>query len=341
MNRVSAAQAGGHPLHFGWVRHTIWILLLAVTLPLAAAGRTGPPAAPQGSGPDVAADQWRAIRHAATGTTQSPGIDHGVLIADSGQAWQILRDTLVMDIGAWSFAVVVGGLALFFLFRGSIRIEGGRSGETVERWPLIHRIIHWWVAVLFVIQMLTGLLMLYGKLLLIPLIGKEAFGVLAMVAKVAHNYLGPLFFVGLVVMAVALVRKNYFRMVDLRWLLSGGGMFGKAGHASAGFLNAGEKVWFWLVVTIGLVIAISGLILDFPNFDQVRETMQLSHIVHAIGSLLLGAMSLGHIYIGTLGTEGSLEGMVSGHVDKAWVKQHHNLWYAEIRGDTEDDERED
>jgi len=79
------------------------------------------------------------------------------------------------------------------------------------------------------------------------------------------------------------------------------------------------------------MIVITGLVLDFPNFDQQREWLQVAHLIHATLALLLIAASFGHIYIGTLGTEGALEGMVTGHVDEAWARQHHDLWYQEIR----------
>ena len=59
--------------------------------------------------------------------------------------------------------------------------------------------------------------------------------------------------------------------------------------------------------------------------------MQWANIVHAVGALGLTAVALGHIYIGTIGSEGSLEGMTTGYVDETWAKEHHNLWYEEVK----------
>ena len=50
--------------------------------------------------------------------------------------------------------------------------------------------------------------------------------------------------------------------------------------------------------------------------------------------LFLIAVALGHMYIGSIGTEGVLEGMVSGEVDEGFAKQHHSLWYEEVKGGT-------
>ena len=116
---------------------------------------------------------------------------------------------------------------------------------------------------------------------------------------------------------------------DLTWLIKGGGIIGNA-HVSAGFFNAGEKIWFWLVALLGITVSISGLILLFPIFGQGRELMQLALIVHGIASVALVAGSLGHIYIGTAGTEGSLESMTTGYVDENWAKAHHDRWHGEL-----------
>ena len=214
---------------------------------------------------------------------------------------------------------------------------GTVSGKVVERWSLVQRIIHWWVAVLFIVQLLSGLVILYGKSLLIPLLGKETFAVLAQLSKTGHNYLGPLLFVGMVVMVIALLRHNIPKWVDLTWFVKGGGLVGK-GHPSAGYLNGGEKVWFWLIALAGGLIVVTGMVLDFPQFGQTRETMQFMHYLHAVSGLIVGAMLIGHIYIATLGTEGAFWGMWNGYVDANWAKQHHDLWYETVKDQAVDAE---
>ena len=112
------------------------------------------------------------------------------------------------------------------------------------------------------------------------------------------------------------------------WLLKGGVIMTKT-HVSAGFFNAGEKIWFWLVVGFGLVISLSGLVLDFPVFGQGREIMQLALVLHGLAAVILIMVAFGHIYIGTLGTEGSLESMTTGYVDSNWARLHHDRWHDE------------
>jgi formate dehydrogenase subunit gamma len=44
------------------------------------------------------------------------------------------------------------------------------------------------------------------------------------------------------------------------------------------------------------------------------------------------ALSLGHIYMGTLGVEGAYDSMRHGHVDETWAREHHEYWYNELKG---------
>jgi len=135
-------------------------------------------------------------------------------------------------------------------------------------------------------------------------------------------------------MVVSFARRNIYEKGDLTWLLKGGGFIGK-GHVSGGFFNMGEKSWYWMVILIGLAISISGLILVSPNFGQGRVIMAISHVVHVLGAIILIAVSLGHMYMGSIGTEGSIEAMKSGYVDINWVEAHHDRWAQRVKENDE------
>ena len=98
--------------------------------------------------------------------------------------------------------------------------------------------------------------------------------------------------------------------------------------------NAGEKVLFWAgVFGMGLVVVVSGLVLDklVPNLVYERGTMQLAHMVHAVAAILMMGLFMGHIYMGTLGVRGAYGAMRTGYVDETWAKEHHQLWYDDIK----------
>jgi formate dehydrogenase subunit gamma len=224
-------------------------------------------------------------------------------------------------------------LALFHLIVGKAKLVNGRSGQEVPRWSVFERTLHWYVTVLFIVLGLTGLSLLYGRAVIIPLMGKEAFAAYASLARAAHNYLGPFFILGLAVMIIIWLKENIPSKGDWDWFKQGGGYLGKS-HPHAGRVNGGEKLWFWALVGVGIGVSVTGILLDFPNLGLVRSTMQLANLIHSGCGILLIAFALGHIYIGTLGNEGTLEGMVSGRVDAEWAKQHHDLWYEEVKDES-------
>jgi formate dehydrogenase subunit gamma len=227
--------------------------------------------------------------------------------------------------------VILGTIALLglaYLMIGRIRIEGGRSGRKILRFKALERFSHWLTAVSFIVLGLTGLNITFGKLLLLPVIGPDAFASVSQAAKYVHNFTSFAFVVGLVLIAVIFFRDNLLEKVDIDWLKQGGG-FIKSKHAPAGRFNFGEKLVYWLSLAAGIAVSLSGFLLLFPFFGTDIAQMQLAQVVHAVVAVLFVALILGHIYIGTLGMEGAFEAMATGEVDLNWAKEHHDLWLAQ------------
>ncbi len=274
---------------------------------------------------------WQDVRGGAAGNTMVLGPEAGVLINEAGERWRQLRIEKITRYSGWALGGLVVAIALFYGIKGSLRIEGGRSGRTVPRWTLFERVLHWFTAVLFIILALTGLSLLFGRYVLIPFLGPDGFGAFAYAAKNIHNYLGPVFSVGVLVMIPVWLISNLPERTDFAWLAKGGGYIGDT-HPHCGKINAGEKIMvYWLMVTVGVVAILSGLVLDFPIFGQTREQMALATTVHAISTVIWMFFAIGHIFMGSLAVEGALEGMWRGRVDANWAKQHHDLWYAKVK----------
>ncbi len=274
------------------------------------------------------ANFWRAVREGNSGYSAVKGDETNVLIQNGGENWRQLRKPIA-KYGSWAMGISALACLLFFLIRGRLKLDNGRSGLTVARWTVLDRTLHWTNAILFIILTITGLSLLYGRSLLIPVIGKDAFAAYANLTKSIHDYLGPVFAVILTLVLLKWIWMNFPTGTDIKWLLKGGGVFGKT-HVSAGKTNGGEKIWFWLVFVAGIALIVSGIVLDFPNLGADRGDMQLANLVHSSAALILIAAAICHIYIGTIGSEGSLEAMTTGRVDVEWAKQHHDLWYEEL-----------
>ncbi len=298
------------------------------------------------------ADIWRDVRRGLQGYVSIPDKQAGVLIQSEGQNWRAVRNGPLSVYGAWVMLGIVIVTALFFALRGRIRIEAGPSGVTVERFNGVERFAHWLTAVSFIVLAVTGLNMLYGRYALKPILGPELFADLTRLGKYAHNYLAFAFMAGLVLIFVVWVRDNLPSRVDLAWLARAGGLFSRHSHPPARKFNAGQKILFWVVVLGGLSISLSGIALLFPfefymfsgtfkvlnvfglglpaDLSSIQE-MQLQQLWHAAASLLLIAVIIGHIYIGTVGMEGAFDAVGSGKVDVNWAREHHSLWVAEAK----------
>jgi len=273
-------------------------------------------------------DYWRSVRKGEQGYSAVKGNESGVLIQPYGESWRQIRNGTLSKVGAGFLTLTVFALGAFYLWRGQVKLTLPKTGKTIQRWSTFERFLHWYSATLFLVLSFTGLSLLFGRSTLMPLVGKNAFSCYAEIAKVLHNFLGPAFIIGLVLMTVIWFKDNLPNRLDIEWFKALGGFIGDK-HPSAERMNGGEKAWFWLLVCGGIIVSFSGLILDFPIFGQQRWMMQASHIFHVICSILLIIGSLGHIYIGTIGTEGALQGMKNGRVEVAWAIQHHDIWYKE------------
>lgn len=279
-------------------------------------------------------ETWGSARRGTAGYTAASGpYVTNNLIANGGENWRNLRNGPVAGIMPWVMAASLLALAAVYIFAGPHRIDGPLSGRKVPRWALWERVMHWFVAVTFIILAITGLSLLFGRAVLIPILGHPGFAAWAEVSKWLHNFVGPFFTVGILAMLLTWTRNNILKKVDIDWFKKGGGIFNKQ-HVSAEKLNGGEKVWFWFIIIIGGgVVCVTGLILDFGNFGQSRETMQLANLLHAIGSILWIAFAFGHIYLGVIGAKGALEGMTSGYVSEEWAYEHHDLWLERLRAE--------
>lgn len=276
---------------------------------------------------------WRDVRQrdrSMVGATQVKGVDSGVLINVYGEDWRQFRMQQLIPYGAALMGIVLSVILLFYLVRGPLRMQGGASGNKIQRFNVFERTTHWFTVGIFWLLALTGLVLLYGRFVLIPLLGPDGFGLTASACKEAHNLFGPMFLVAILMLFVTFVKDNFYARGDITWLLKGGGLLG-GGHVSAGRFNAGEKIWFWIAVLGGMVLCVTGLILDFAVLGQGREVMALSHVLHGIVALVVITVSFGHIYLGTAGVEGTLGSMTTGNVDEAWAKSHHDRWYAEVK----------
>jgi formate dehydrogenase subunit gamma len=328
---VSCAGQQIVPALLSRIRHAIRLLgflsMLAFALP--AAAQQSNPNVPVD--PDASAVKEEALLREAPrieGRIDQPDQKARVLMQPAGRQWDYFHEVILRWLGAIVILGMIALLALAYLILGRIRMSAGRSGRKVVRFSGFERFSHWLTAVSFILLALTGLNITFGKLLLLPAIGPEAFSSFAQSAKYVHNFVSFSFVVGLALIVALWIKDNIPHRVDLDWLKQGGG-FIKSKHAPAGRFNAGEKLVFWFALGAGLAVIISGIFLLFPFYWTNIAGMQIAQVVHAVVAVLFVAVIIAHIYIGTLGMEGAFEAMGTGEVDLNWAKEHHDRWLDE------------
>ncbi|RDD62880.1 formate dehydrogenase subunit gamma [Ferruginivarius sediminum] len=369
--RGTIRQATSSRCGRSWLSALVLAILVALTLGLGESASGGldalaategadvrPPEASGGNVPGQALGNtsdsqfWREIRRGMEGTVSIPDKKLGVLIQSEGENWRAIRNGPLSLYGSWLMLAVIALLALFFALRGRVKIDHGVSGRTVQRFGLVDRFAHWLTAVSFILLALTGLNVLYGRYVLLPVLGPEMFAALTQAGKYVHNFIAFAFMLGIVLMFVLWVKDNVPNGRDLKWLAKGGGLFG-GGHPEAEKFNAGQKIIFWVVILGGISVSLSGLALLFPysfsffsgtfaalnmlgadlpsNLAPLQE-QQLNQIWHTVVAIVMIAVILAHIYIGSIGMQGAFDAMGTGRVDENWAREHHSIWYARLTG---------
>jgi formate dehydrogenase subunit gamma len=284
----------------------------------------------QTSQPGNNAPLWRQARSGAPQTTTARGVEAGVLIQSRGETWRELRPPLAL-MGGVLLALALSALGAFYAWRGPIATTQPPTGKLIERFNYADRLAHWTTGISFVVLAATGTVLTFGKYLLLPVLGYTLFSWLAAAAKNTHNFAGPLFALSLLYFIARYIRDNLPRRWDIDWLLRFGGMFSGA-HVPSGRFNAGEKTLFWgLVCLFSAILCATGLVLDFPNAGQGRALMQSANVIHVVIAMLAIAAALFHIYLGTIGVKGAYAAMRNGTVDESWAREHHEIWYEEVK----------
>ena len=277
---------------------------------------------------------WREVRKEgnAENYTSIKGRETNVLVQSAGNTWRQIRNGPVTFWGGWAVIAVLAVIAGLYFAKGPIKLHERPTGRLMLRFSSMEQVAHWCMAISFCVLGISGLIMLFGKYILLPVIGYTLFAWLTALSKNLHNFVGPFFILSTVIFVILFIRDNLPRAYDFVWFRKSLAYMTGGAHVASGRFNAGEKAWFWGgVVVLSIIVSYTGVILLFPNFDQTRATMQEAWVWHASAALLYIVISLGHIYMGTIGVEGAYASMRTGYVDEIWAKEHHEYWYNDVK----------
>ncbi len=251
------------------------------------------------------------------------------LIQPAGKEFRAFHEETLPLVGKIVLIGTLAALVLFYMFRGRIKIEAGPSGRRIVRFGGFDRFVHWTTATSFLVLGLSGLNLVFGKSVLLPVVGPDVFSSISQLGKFVHNYVSFAFAFGIILMFMVWVKDNFPNSMDVRWALQGGGIIGSK-HPPADRFNGGQKLIFWATVLGGIALSVSGYIMMFRPNEVLVSGFQLATVVHGLTGLILFSIIIAHIYIGTVGMEGAFDAMGRGEVDLNWAKEHHGVWVDKV-----------
>lgn len=200
--------------------------------------------------------------------------------------------------------------------------------DQILRTKFPERLCHWMIVVCFFLAATSGLSWFFPTFSWL-----SAFLGSPQMARVLHPFLGIVVFIGLCYMFVKFVKYNLPAKTDVIWFRNVDKVL-MGDHSQKlriGKYNAGQKILYWSIMGSIVVLLISGLIMwraYFAEFFPI-PVLRLAILAHSVAGIGLILLILGHIYL-AIWVRGSITGMVTGYVSKAWARQHHDRWSEEL-----------
>jgi formate dehydrogenase gamma subunit len=230
-------------------------------------------------------------------------------------AW---RESALKPASPWVLGALLVLLLLHYVTFGPRRVREGQAEEEVPRYTRTERVAHLSVMACFAFLFLTG--------------GAFLFGIndpLGPASRFMHKVAGMGFAAVVLVMVLLWERAAWFRGYDRIWFARLGGYFSNGEDLPAGKFNAGQKVYFWVVVVCIVGLAGTGAVMGFGG-EGLRHWLPIAYTLHDTLALIVSACVLGHVYLAVLANPGSLKAIMIGKVSRSWALHHHSKWLNEL-----------
>jgi formate dehydrogenase subunit gamma len=203
--------------------------------------------------------------------------------------------------------------------------------NSLLRYTLIERVMHWLAALVYVYVLLTGLAFYSPHLYWIAtILGGPS------TSRFWHPWLGVVFAGTVVWMLRAWLGDMRITAADRAWGDAMGHYIRNEDEVlpPIGRFNLGQKYFFWAMFWAGGVLLLSGAVLWFPemipwSLRGLRYAAILLHVAAAI--VTIGAFII-HVYMGTAVVRGGFTSIIRGEVSPQWARTHHRLWYERVTG---------
>jgi formate dehydrogenase subunit gamma len=210
-------------------------------------------------------------------------------------------------------------------------VQPYHAGE-IERYTFRERVMHWLTGLTYVYCLLTGL----------AFYSPHLFWMAAMLgggptSRYWHPIVGVVFLMSTLWMNNLWHRDMEITGTDKRWLDRVENYVQNRDDLlpPSDRFNAGQKLFYWLMLYGALLLLLSGVFLWLPEYIP-RQTAWVRHLmvlVHEIAALATIGGFLIHIYMGVFLVPDSMTAITTGFVSRAWARTHHRLWYLRVTGE--------
>ncbi|MCG8706914.1 formate dehydrogenase-N subunit gamma [Brenneria sp. 4F2] len=201
--------------------------------------------------------------------------------------------------------------------------------KMILRTKFIDRICHWIVVISFFLVALSGIALFFPTLQWLT----QTFGTPQM-GRIMHPFFGILIVICLVPMFIRFVGHNIPKLNDIPWFLNIIEVLKGNEHevADVGKYNPGQKMMFWSIMGLTLVLLVTGVIMWRPYFAHFFpiDVVRYAILIHAAAAIVLIHAILIHMYM-AFWVKGSIKGMIEGKVSERWAKKHHPRWARSLK----------
>jgi formate dehydrogenase subunit gamma len=203
------------------------------------------------------------------------------------------------------------------------RLRPGRP-VVVDRYTRGVRANHWLTAICLVLLALSGLAMFHPSLFFLTVL----FGG-GQWTRTIHPWIGVVLFFSFAGLFFRFFRLNLWRSEDSAWLAGVNDVL--TGHEErlpeVGKYNAGQKLVFWSMSPLIIVLIVSGIIIwdqYFLSFTDI-PTKRWAVLIHSVAAIVIILVLIVHVYAASW-VQGSTAAMTRGTVSGGWAWRHHRRW---------------
>ncbi|MCK9908852.1 formate dehydrogenase subunit gamma [Microbacteriaceae bacterium K1510] len=199
---------------------------------------------------------------------------------------------------------------------------------TVDRYTTGARINHWITAICLVLLALSGLALFHPSLFFLTgLFGGGQW------TRTIHPWIGVVLFFSFAGLFLRFWHANLWRAEDGTWLARLRDVMAAREDRlpEVGKYNAGQKVVFWAMSILIIVLIISGFAIwdqyfaQFTTIDQKRWAV----LIHALAAVTIICVWIVHVYA-AIWVRGTIGAMTKGRVTGGWAWRHHRKWLREL-----------